>query len=207
MRSKLISVFQNPLPGIEAHKDVLPSSRKTINPQEIDRSIYRSSSVAVIFFEEGQSLKSLLIERAVYNGTHSGQMGFPGGKVEKEDKNLLHTAMRECLEETNVLLNEESLVGELTEVIIPVSKFIVQPYAFYLDQRPNFSPDPTEVQRIVTFDVHELLKNDALKYTDIRTRSNLVMKKVPYFDIQECVVWGATALILSEVRLLIKNHF
>lgn len=206
-RLKLISAFEGNLPGSAAHRELLPVSRENFKPNEVDRSSYRESSVAVIFFPENSRLHSILIERAVYEGTHSGQMGFPGGKIESQDKSLVHTAIRECFEETNILLNESHLIGTLTEVLIPVSKFIVQPYVFYLDERPFIVPDPYEVQRVITFEIDELLDTNTLKRKDIRTGSNMVLKNVPYFDIQNNTVWGATALIMSEIRHILNEKY
>lgn len=192
------------LPGEEAHLPLLPLGRRT-GLQEINQnSNARKSAVAVNLFYD-QTWKSVLIQRPIYRGHHSGQICLPGGSIEPQDKELLFTAIRECEEETGVKPDERDLLGQLTPVYIPVSNFLVVPYVFHLSSPPIFVPDQREVEEILVFDLEKELKGLDVKYTDIDISANRKMKKVPYFAIKNKIVWGATALILSEMKEVLKN--
>jgi 8-oxo-dGTP pyrophosphatase MutT (NUDIX family) len=200
----LKTVFSYGLPGEEAHIPLLPLGRKTGLSQINGKSNVRKSAVALnLFYDSGW--KSLLIQRPNYSGIHSGQVCLPGGSIEPEDESLISTALRECEEETGILRHELDLIGELTPVYIPVSNFLVQPYVFALEKPPLLIPDEREVDEIFLFDIDKELKSIEVQYTDIAVSKSNVLKKVPYFSINNKVVWGATALILNEMREVLKR--
>lgn len=197
-------VFTEELPGEKAHVPLLPSGRRTGLSQINEKSNVRKSAVAVNLFFEG-TWKSLLIQRPTYQGIHSGQVCLPGGSIEPEDEDLLSTAIRECEEETGIKRHELDFIGELTPVYIPVSNFLVQPYVFVLKHPPRLVPDEREVDEIFIFDIEEELKGLEVKYTDIAISESNILNQVPYFSINNKVVWGATALILNEMREVLKR--
>jgi hypothetical protein len=108
------------------------------------------------------------------------------------------------MEEISLKTELMTTVGILTEVFIPISKFLVQPYVFFVEKMPQLIPDQREVREIFTFDIHDLLKDNTLKSMDMRFDNDRIQKNVPYFSIEERVVWGATAMILSELKAIIK---
>lgn len=194
----------NGLPGEAAHSHLMPINRPFTSQSLKEKPSYRKSAVGLILFPEIHSPKCILIERPSYDGVHGGQISFPGGKMDPEDLHLEHTARRECYEEVNLPLGDGEFIGELSEVYIPVSQFLVQPFIFTLNQKPILSPDEREVESIIEFSVFDLLNEDILKTKDIQLSQEYTQKNVPYFDIDGHIVWGATAMMLSEFREILR---
>lgn len=192
------------LPGIEAHKLLIPGKRPLTRDEVPQLKEYRQSAVAVICFPIENTMHSILIQRPDYDGNHGGQISFPGGKRESTDSSLEYTARRETREEIGWKLSEKNYLGKLTELFIPVSKFCVQPYLYFCEDIQPFHPDIREVKEIIRFPLEELKRETAIKNKSIRMSSGIMLKDVPYFDINQRVVWGATAIILSELREMIK---
>ena len=156
----------------------------------------RIGAVLILLFEEDDVLKTCFIERATYDGVHSGQIAFPGGRKE-EDETLVQAALREAEEEIGVNQSDVILLGQLTELYIPPSNFLVHPFVGAISYKPSFFPEPTEVAEVVEIKVDEL--------SDVRYRgekkiklSNGTMVETPYFNLHGKTVWGATAMIISE---------
>lgn len=208
-RSELERIFDqvavNGLPGDKAHKDVLPVNR-VLSSQLLNLDDYRESAVGILLYEGERNLKSILIERPEYLGAHSSQIAFPGGKKDETDPDLEFTARRECFEEIAIQPAAPYLIGKLSLVHIPISKFTVHPFVFYLESLPELIPDPREVANIMHFDVSDLVVENAIQYTDIRVSDQLVRKNIPYFSINGHVVWGATAMMLAELRYLLRSY-
>ncbi len=193
------------LPGVAAHQLLMPKGRPMSRYELPNMDGYRSAAVGIICFPNPKNEMSfLLIERPVYQGVHSGQMAFPGGKKDLEDSDLLCTAIREVKEEVGVLLFEEQCLLEMTEMIIPVSQFTVQPYLFFMDVLPQLIPDEREVSLIVEATLGELMQESTLQVKDIKLSTNQWIKEVPYFDLAGKHVWGATAIILSELKAIFQ---
>jgi 8-oxo-dGTP pyrophosphatase MutT (NUDIX family) len=146
-----------------------------------------------------------LIQRPSYDGSHSGQVSFPGGKRELSDENLAFTAIRECWEEVGIRLSENHLIGKLTSVYIPVSNFHVEPFLFYYSEKPDFKADEREVESIFTITMNELLDDSNLDQMEVKISTNLTMKNIPCFNIANKQIWGATALILNELKMILKS--
>ncbi|MCH2224339.1 MAG: CoA pyrophosphatase [Crocinitomicaceae bacterium] len=200
---QISSILATQLPGEIAHERVMSKKRPKTSEAKLFESEYRDSAVGIFIYKEKSSFKSLLIQRPDYEGTHGGQISFPGGKSEEKDESLEYTARRESFEEVGIPLGEGKLLGTLTEVYIPVSKFRVQPYVFYLDQLPKLTPDTYEVAGIIPFDLIDF-KSLKIKHKSIPTRQGITLKNMAYFDIDRKVVWGATALMLSELQEVIR---
>lgn len=191
-------------PGIEAHERIFPevarhrkeALQKDPNP--------KMSAVAAIFFPTGDETSMLLIERQTYDGVHSGQIGFPGGRVENEDLNLEHTARRETQEEVGIPGETLQLIRPLSEVYIPPSRFLVHPYAFHLGHTPTLELDPREVQSTLVMPVSMLLDDSTVKRGDIPLQGGLKIK-TSYFDLDDKKIWGATAMMLSELKILLQR--
>ncbi|MBL1280333.1 MAG: CoA pyrophosphatase [Fluviicola sp.] len=188
------------LPGENAHFNLAPIKRLSAKSAMAEKIDYRSSAVAIVLYSEKEKLRCILIQRPKYEGTHGGQVSFPGGKVDEIDDNLEATARRECEEEINLPFSKGELMGELSPVYIPVSNFMVQPFVFFVRNLPELSPDFREVESILHFDLEILLDDSILKRTDLRISPTLTQKNVPYFDIENKIVWGATSMILAELK-------
>ena len=189
------------LPGIEAHKKFYPLRFEQIEkPDEV-----KLSAVGVHLFEKETELCFILIERSEYDGHHSKQIAFPGGKKEIFDKDLEETARRESIEEINIHMKNAKLIGQITPVYIPVSNFEVYPFLYWHEQVPSYDSSSLEVNDIFIVNCSDLLNDDNLSEIDIEISKNSKLKKVPCFRLQDKIVWGATALILSEIREILKR--
>lgn len=185
-----------PLPGIEAQLKMAHVERR-LNLSRIKIPDYaRMGAVLILLFEEEGSVKTCFIERTQYDGVHSGQIAFPGGKKEP-DETLEQTALRETEEEVGVNRHHITVLGQLTELYIPPSNFLVHPFVGSVGYRPQFLPQVTEVAEVVEVNIDEL--------GDVRLRgekkimlSNGNMVHTPYYSLHGKTVWGATAMIISE---------
>ena len=194
--SKLSYRLSLPLPGIQAQLKMAHLERRLNYTQRNIPPHARIGAVLILLFEEDDVLKTCFIERATYDGVHSGQIAFPGGRKE-EDETLVQAALREAEEEIGVNQSDVILLGQLTELYIPPSNFLVHPFVGAISYKPSFFPEPTEVAEVVEIKVDEL--------SDVRYRgekkiklSNGTMVETPYFNLHGKTVWGATAMIISE---------
>jgi len=149
------------------------------------------------------SIYTVLILRTSDHGVHSGQVSFPGGKKEESDRSLEDTALRETEEEIGIKKNDVKVIGHLSELYIPTSGFLVQPFVGYLNKKPLFHPDKNEVQKLIEVPLFLIMDDGIVKETTIlksKTRNQKSEIRIPYFDIHGEVVWGATAMILSELK-------
>lgn len=194
------------LPGEEAHKKLAPLIR--INElKDIDISTKNPNQagvMAVFYPDEENETRLVLILRKTYKGVHSNQVGFPGGRVEEQDKDLEATALRETEEEVGIPRDDIEVVKKLTRLYIPPSNFWVQPYIGLLSKRPKMIAQETEVEAILEVKLSEFLDDDHVITENLST-SYATNIDVPAYMLNGHVVWGATAMMLSEIReLLLK---
>lgn len=196
----LLEALQRELPGEGAHTLMMPVNRPYSSALKENAQGYRKSAVAIVLYEEHAALKSVLIERPKYDGVHSRQIAFPGGKMDASDRDLEFTARRECKEEIAIPHDALQLLGTLSDIYIPVSQFIVAPHVFYIEKLPELIPDPREVERIIPFHLERITEDTSVQHTNMRFGNGLVQKDIPYFDIEGKIVWGATGMMLAELR-------
>jgi 8-oxo-dGTP pyrophosphatase MutT (NUDIX family) len=196
---RIQKALKKPLPGRKAQLLMSPSRLRPVNT-EIP---VRDSSVLILLYPCHGTPHTVLIKRTEYEGAHSGQISLPGGMVEKSDLSLSDTALREAMEETGVPVSDMQIIGELTPLHIPVSNFRVFPFVAVSTTRPDFRPDPFEVQFLIETGLDELIAPANHKTKAMLIAGNEV--QVPYFDIQGNHIWGATAMILSEFLQIIES--
>lgn len=197
----------NPLPGLEAQISMAPAGRfnKDGKPFDFsDRKPKLSAVLALLFADADRDLRLLLIQRQEYEGVHSAQVSFPGGKKEDTDADLLQTALREAVEEVSLNVNEIQVIRPLTDLYIPPSNFLVQPYLAFSDSIGELLHDGHEVKEILTPDFQSFLNSESKKFGTFRTGAGLNVK-YPYYEIENRRIWGATAMIISEIEALIKR--
>ncbi len=193
-----------PLGGIDSQFKMVPELRLRFDQESIARRQPKESAVLALFYPDQEAqTRFLLTLRASYNGTHASQISFPGGKKDKVDNNLEHTALRETYEEVGVSKNEITVVRELTKTYIPPSNFWVTPYMGYVGQEPVFNTNK-EVAQLIEVSCSDLL-NDKSLVTKILNTSYMTNTEVPCFVLNDHIVWGATAMILSEIKDLLKT--
>jgi len=195
--------FKFPLPGKKVQYEMATAFRNNLKPPPENAS---KAAVMTLFYQKNNSPHFCLIQRVSTNkqDRHSGQISFPGGKYEPEDKDLEYTALRETYEEIGVPIDEIHVIGELTELYIPVSNFLVFPFVGYINTIPNFALQESEVENIIEIPFQLIKEKDTRQLTDIKVSANLTLKKVPYFNVYGKVVWGATAMILNELTHMVK---
>ena len=185
---------QLPLGGLDAQFKLAPKMRLGYDVEKIKANNPKRAAVLALFYPD---------KRASYKGTHSAQISFPGGKIEKSDKNLTHTALRETFEEVGVLQNEIQIIREITDVYIPPSNFLATPFFAMMHQKPEFKTNH-EVDEIIEVTLKDLL--DDINLDSIVMKTSYMDKiAVPCFRLNDHVVWGATGMMLSEIKELIKN--
>ena len=157
-----------------------------------------------IFYPKMEDTYILLMLRKEYPGVHSKQIGFPGGKVEKVDKDLLETAKRETHEEVGIFPETIEMIKPLTEVYIPPSNFLVQPFLGLYKEIPHFILDTKEVEALIEVRLEDFLDETNLLEQRLTTSyANNIL--VPAYKLNGYTVWGATAMMLSEVKDLLKQ--
>ena len=193
------------LPGEKAHLDLMPLNRPFTSDALKRKPNYRQSAVSIVIYPENGEIKSVLIQRTNYDGTHGGQISFPGGKMDATDPHLEFTARREAFEEVNLPIEAGIFIGKLSEIYIPVSNFLVEPNVFYVIELPELTPDKREVEAIIHFNLLDLLEPEILKIVDMKFENGFTRKNIPYYDIQGHKVWGATGMILAEFKAIIQR--
>jgi 8-oxo-dGTP pyrophosphatase MutT (NUDIX family) len=135
----------------------------------------------------------------VYDGVHSGQISFPGGKVETTDKDFKATALRETFEEIGVKPEAIEIIGQLTDFYISPSNFLVKVFAGYTLQKPVFIPDKKEVQSILVVDIDEFYDSNNIAEKEFYSTSRKTSVFAPCYLVNGMEIWGATAMMLREL--------
>jgi 8-oxo-dGTP pyrophosphatase MutT (NUDIX family) len=202
----LPKITKIPLPGLSSQLKMAPSMReKELKTMEDRMKNARKSAVMALFYPNAQQETNfVLILRKTYKGVHSNQVGFPGGKVEEEDQDYKMTALRETEEEVGIDPKKIQVVREITATYIPPSNFIVQPFIGILEETPSFIPQPSEVEDIIEVALTDFLSENAVIEKELTT-SYMKKIQVPAFYLNDHVVWGATAMMLSEVKDIISQ--
>ncbi|RLT44916.1 MAG: CoA pyrophosphatase [Chloroflexi bacterium] len=191
----------DPLPGLNAHRRMSPVPRAGTEPGYVPPIPPRRGGVLLLFYPHNNVLHLPLILRPTYDGVHSGQVSFPGGGQEAMDASLTATALREAYEEVGIPPDAVEIVGHLSKLYIEPSNFEVYPTVGWMAQRPAFRIDPNEVARLLEVPFADFQK-PANRYEEMwNLRGRQV--RVPFFQIEGQTVWGATAMIVSELMAVI----
>ena len=191
------------LGGLDAQFKMAPKLRLKYDPEQISANNPKRAAVLALFYPNDKNETTfLLTQRASYKGTHSAQISFPGGKIEQIDTSLQDTALRETFEEVGIHPDSISVFRELTDVYIPPSNFLATPFLGFSVKRPNFTTNH-EVEKLIEVLLSDLL-NDISLTTVIMNTSYMKNAEVPCFKFNNYVVWGATAMMLSEIKELIS---
>ena len=192
------------LPSESAHLKMAPPERKDLLKNlNIDALNPREAAVLMLVYPLNGLATLALIKRNSYKGVHSSQVAFPGGKVESFDASILETALRETQEEIGIHKNDISIICPFSEIYIPPSNFRVAPFLGYCRHTPIFTPDPREVAEMIAFPLNEFLDDKNLVMNKMATSYSDSID-VPAFKTGENMIWGATAMMLNELKEVLK---
>jgi len=188
------------LPGDAARSKMSPSLRVPLNGAwEFDQPPIESA-VCLLLYPSKNKIYFPLIKRAGGEHSHGGQISLPGGKYEKEDNDILITAIRETFEEIGVKLTRDNIIGKLSPLYVPVSNYMITPYVAFVDEAKQYDISKYEVQFMLDAELSTFF-SDSNKYEKILHRGEIEVC-APYYAIEGEMVWGATAMILSEFEAL-----
>mgnify|MGYP001405810898 CR=1 FL=1 len=202
-KQNLIQRLNAELPGRAAQEVMAPRPIEESRFQENPNFPAKLGGVMMILFERDGDFWLPLIKRPEYDGHHSGQISFPGGKKEQHDKDLIETAFRETEEEVGIRREHVEFLGTLSELFIIASNFKVLPTVGYLPHAPNYRLEEKEVERVLEVSLTQL-KDEAKQGVEPMKFGKYTIHS-PYFDVEGHQVWGATAMMLSEL-LAIVDH-
>lgn len=210
LESELNQRLAKPLPGSRAHETMVPPTRRESLQTPFPINNVKYSAVLLLLYPLQDSLNFVLIKRAQYDGVHSGQIALPGGQIEDSDKDLKFTALRESQEEIGIDTDKVSIAGKLSEIYIPPSNFRVQPFVGFYSGKPFFKADGIETIRTIEVSLKDFLNPDLQTEKEVYRRNGAAVK-VPCFYLNSEIVWGATAMILSEFLSILheipSHHF
>jgi len=200
---KIFEAFNNPLPGYKAHIEMAPYRKKV--ELNFENNKPKIASTLLLLYPKDNDIYFCLIERTEYEGTHSKQISFPGGRNENRET-IKETALRECHEEIGVPRQEINIIGEMTQVYVPPSNYLIHPFVGYCDTKPTFIADPREVKTIIEIKMNELSKPDLIKNQKMNfgSKDQRFQADVPYLDLNDKIVWGATSVVLNEFRRMLQ---
>ncbi len=198
-------IEQIPLPGLASQIKMSPPFRLELMEQQLEamKTSKKAAVMALFYPDERQVTKLILILRNTYKGVHSAQVGFPGGKVEESDVSLKHTALRETFEEVGVHMDSIKVLKSMTELYIPPSNFTVYPFIGVTHKTPLFVKQDDEVEGLIEVLFTDFLDDFSMTSVKVMTSMQTEML-VPAFELNGHIVWGATAMMLSELKDLLK---
>lgn len=190
--------LQHPLPGLEAQTKMWSRRRDLSQIGDFDPSNKRKAGVLLMLYPHENTLYTALMRRPESPYAHSGQISFPGGRAETIDGgDLVQTALREAEEEFGFDRSLVDVSGVLTDLFVYVSDIVVTPTVGVLNERPVFQPDPVEVAEIIEVPIAHLLDESNHKRKKMKSGAGFTLE-VPYYDVFGHVLWGATAMMMSE---------
>jgi 8-oxo-dGTP pyrophosphatase MutT (NUDIX family) len=194
--------MQQPLPGYEAQKKMMNINRPDASHAPANA---RQSGVLILLYPKDEDIKLVLIERSADGGVHSGQIALPGGKKEDTDKDIVETALREAAEEVALNANKVEVLGTLSSLYIPVSNFVVNPVLAICHEEPQLIASEYEVARILHLPLSTVFSRK--KMVEVQASGlHLTIRTIAYMMDDEQFIWGATAMILSELEVMLQER-
>lgn len=195
-----------PLPAQASQFKMVPPFRADLLKQQTEaiKKAKNAGVLALFYPNTNQETCFVLILRKTYKGVHSAQIGFPGGKLETQDTSIKAAALRETFEEIGVPIKNIKILRALSEVYIPPSNFYVHPFIGISTKTPLFVKQDDEVEAIIEVSLTHFFDDANVISEKVKTSYSTDVE-VPAFKLNNHIVWGATAMMLSEIKDLLKQ--
>lgn len=190
------------LPGWDAQRQMATETHRRAR-LKVPTSAQQAGVLLLLYPGDENHLYFPLIQRPTYDGAHSGQIAFPGGKIEPQDQSIIDTALRETQEEIGVDVAHAQVLGRLSDLYIPVSRIVVSPVVAYTEEVPQYEPDPFEVAATLDVPAHDFLDAEKQLVQKIEVRGFTL--QAPTYIIQGQTIWGATAMMLAEFFAILEE--
>lgn len=189
-----------PLPGVNAQMKMAPTGRQMEIPRKV---AFRKSAVLMPILESQEGVRLVLTRRTVYPGVHSGQISFPGGKFEAGESDAAEVALRESFEEIGLSREQVDILGELSKLYIPVSQMLVYPVLARVKYPVQWVINEREVDEVLEVPIaHFMDARQIISYEVKRAEQRLI---APAYAMDTIPVWGATAMMISELVELLNS--
>lgn len=200
----LQKIKKSQLGGANAHGVFSPPYRAVFTHEEILEKNPKFAAVNIVLYLRDNEWYFPLIQRTENErDRHSGQISLPGGKREEFDRDFAETAVRETSEEIGLEKPYVRIIREMSPIYIPPSNFYVYPYISYSKRNPEFILQETEAVEVIEFPITSFL--NLPDSPEIMALPGAGGKEVPVINFNGYIIWGATAMILSEFSQLIKK--
>lgn len=191
-----------PLPGSQSHLKMIPPGRQLEPPPDLLTKVKQSAVLIILYFADGD-LTCLLIKRPQTMKNHPGQVAFPGGMADRTDRSLMDTALREAQEEIGIQPESVEVAGQLSKIHVSVSNFVIHPFVVWSESEPFVRLNTEEAEKVLRFPVGKYLTHGPVQSKLIQTTTGSL--NVPCFVFDDEIIWGATAMILSELMDVLKS--
>ena len=193
----------NDLPGWNSHKKmaVIPINsftEKAFTPPKDAKQ----ASVGIIVFKENNKLFFLLTKRTENVEHHKGQVSLPGGAIDRNET-AKNASLRETNEEIGIDSSTLESLGQLSSLYTPVSYFNIHVFLWYSKVQPQIKINNSEVDQVYKIGLDELIDNNLVSNTPINKSGFEI--NVPAYNFNECICWGATAMIITELKDIISE--
>lgn len=200
---KLQERLKQELPGAKAHEVLRATPVGAILPKFEHKVPPKPGSVLILLYPESNEIYFPLIKRPDYLGAHSGQVSLPGGKAEAGET-VFDTALREAQEEIGIHPSHVKVLGTLSQFFVIPSNFLVTPVIGVAEGKPIWVPDQHEVARVLHGRLENILDEKAIRTQEILAAGRYRML-APHFEVEGEIVWGATAMMLNELRWVLRE--
>ena len=204
LKGVLKKVLEGEKPGIQSQLLMAPKFREEELMQRDANLPSKKSAVLILFNPFSTELSIIITKRSSRLKVHRGQVSLPGGRVDKSDVDVQATALRETWEEIGIPSKHVEVIGQLSGIYIPPTNFDIVPVVGFLKEKPVYKISIDEVEEVVEVPLSQLMDSNNVNEKVFYTSSSGEDRKAPYYDVMGLEIWGATAMILSEMVEIVK---